>query len=121
MCINGMRKEMKIIALSKVQRYFEGLKKILFEHEYFGFEDAAQKYVDDLFFDIKTNLPIKSHKPAPKYFDKYGENMEYAVFKKSKHTSWYVFFRVYKEKDEDVYQIRYIANNHTIAQYFYFL
>ena len=111
---------MKIIALSKVQRYLESLKKILFEDEYFGFEDAAQKYVDDLFLDIKTNLPTKLHKQAPSYFDKYGENMEYAVFKKSRHTSWYVFFRIYKKYGEDVYQIRYIANNHTIAQYFDF-
>jgi len=30
--------------------------------------------------DIKINLPEKLHKPAPKYFDKYGKNMEYAVF-----------------------------------------
>ena len=112
---------MKIIALSKVRRYLEDLKWILFENEYFGFEDTAQKYVDDLFFDIKTNLPTKLHKPAPKYFDKYGENMEYAVFKRSKHTSWYVFFRVYKKDEEDIYQIRYISNNHTIAQHFYFL
>jgi hypothetical protein len=42
---------------------------------------------------------------------------KYAVFKESKNTHWYVFFRVYKKNGEDIYQVRYIANNHTVAQY----
>ena len=108
---------MKIVAIPKVQQYLESLKKILFEDEYFGFEDTAQKYVDDLFEDIKTNLPTHQHKPAPKYFDKYGKGMYYAVFRKSKNTQWYVFFIPYKEKGETIFLIRYIANNHVIAQY----
>jgi len=108
---------MKIIAIPKVQQYFESLKKILFENEYFGFEETAQKYVDDLFDDIKTNLPTRPSKPAPKYFEKYGKDMRYATFRKSKNTQWYVFFRMYKEKGEIIYQIRYIGNNHVIAQY----
>ena len=44
-------------------------------------------------------------------------NMYYTIFKKSKNTQWYVFFRVYKEKGEVIYQVRYISNNHVIAQY----
>ena len=108
---------MKIIAIPKVQLYLESLKKILFEKEYFGFEESAIKYVNDLFDDIATTLPIRQHKPAPKYFDRYGKYLEYAIFRKNKHTSWYVFFRTYKHTDETIYQIRYIANNHTIAQY----
>ena len=63
------------------------------------------------------NLPVKLHRPAPDYFNKYGKNMEYAVFKKNKHTQWYVFFRVYQKDGEIIYQVRYIGNNHTIAQY----
>jgi len=43
--------------------------------------------------------------------------MEYSIFRKSKRTAWYVFFRVYKEMGNEIFQIRYIANNHTIAQY----
>jgi len=108
---------MKIIAITKVQQYLEGIKKILFEEEYFGFEESAIKYVNDLFDEISNTLHICTHKPAPKYFDKYGKDMEYAVFRKNKRTSWYVFFRVYKINDEEIYQIRYIANNHTVAQY----
>jgi len=108
---------MKIIAIPKVQQYFESLKKILFENEYFGFEETAQKYVDDLFEDVKTNLPTRLKRPAPPYFDRYGKNMYYAVFVKNKRTQWYVFFRMYKKNGEDIYQIRYISNNHVIAQY----
>ena len=117
MSISGTRKKMKIIALPEVEKYLEDLKMILFEKEYFGFEEAAQKYVDDLFLDIKTNLPQKLKRPAPPYFDKYGKEMEYAVFKKNKRTSWYVFFRVYKDNENDIYQVRYIANNHSVAQH----
>jgi len=83
---------MKVIALPEVQQYLESLKKILFENEYFGFEDSAQKYVDDLFDDIITTLPTRLHKSAPKYFDTYGKGMEYTVFKKNQRTLWYVFF-----------------------------
>ena len=45
--------------------------------------------------------------------------MEYAVFKKSKRTSWYIFFNTYEDEQtgEDIYLVRYIGNNHTIAQY----
>jgi len=108
---------MKVTAIPKVQHYLEGLKKVLFEEEYFGFEESAIKYVNDLFDDIVETIAICPSKPAPKYFDKYGKNMEYVVFRKNKHTSWYVFFRVYKKNNEIIYQIRYIANNHSIAQY----
>jgi len=108
---------MKVIFLPRVRKYFENLIPILYEKEYFGFKETAKKYVDDLFDDIETNLPTCLHRYAPDYFDKYGKNMEFAVFKKNKHTQWYVFFRVYRKNDEEIYQVRYIGNNHTIAQY----
>jgi histone deacetylase complex regulatory component SIN3 len=108
---------MKVIALRSVIDYLNNLVLLLYENGYFGFKESAKKYVIDLFTEIKTNLPTMLHKPAPKYFDKYGKNMEYAVFRKNKHTSWYVFFRIYNKDGEDIYQVRYIANNHTIAQY----
>ena len=71
---------MKIVVLAKVQQYLESLKTILFEKEYFSFEDQAQSYVDELFDDIIANLPTQPPKPAPPYFDKYGKGMYYAVF-----------------------------------------
>jgi hypothetical protein len=108
---------MNVFFLPEVIEYFKNLGQILFQKEYFGFKESAHNYVDELVNDIKNNLPIFTHKPAPKYFDKYGKNMEYAVFRKSRHTQWYVFFRVYRVDNEKIFQVRYIANNHTVAQY----
>ncbi|MCL2651604.1 MAG: hypothetical protein FWD60_11360 [Candidatus Azobacteroides sp.] len=108
---------MKVIITPKVYEYLENLVIILFENDYFGHEDSARKYVDDLYYDIKTNLSILVKKRAPKYFDKYGKGMYYVNFRKNKHTQWYVFFRIYQERGEIIYQVRYIGNNHTVAQY----
>jgi len=108
---------MKVLILPEVRQYFYELSYILYEKDYFGFLDTSEKYVEDLVIDIKTNLPTMQHKPAPKYFDRYGKSMFYAVFRKNKNTQWYVFFRIYRENRELIYQIRYIGNNHVIAQY----
>ena len=108
---------MEITFLPEVMEYFEKLKKILFQKEYFGFKESAHRYVDELVDDIEFTLPTCQHKHAPPYFNKYGKNLEYAVFKKNKRTQWYVFFRVYWVNGEEIFQVRYIANNHTVAQY----
>lgn len=108
---------MKVIALQEVRKYLMELIHTLYEKEYFGFEENAQKYVEELFFDIKTNLPMKLKKPAPAYFERYGKKMLYSTFRKNKTTQWYVFFNVYQKDDEITFVIRYISNNHVIAQY----
>ena len=108
---------MKVIVIPKVYEYLENLVIILYENEYFGHENSARKYVDDLYDDINTNLSDCVKKRALKYFDKYGKGMYYTSFRKNKRTQWYVFFRIYRERGELIYQVRYIANNHTIAQY----
>jgi len=108
---------MKVIVTPGVYDYLENLVIILHENDYFGFEDSARKYVDDLYNNIINGLSTCVKKRAPKYFDKYGKGMYYISLIKSKHTHWYVFFRVYKKNGEDIYQVRYIANNHTVAQY----
>jgi len=108
---------MSVLFSHKVLEYLEYLVVILYERDYFGFLDSSERYVSELIDDIKKNLPIKQHKLSPKYFDKYGKGMKYAVFRKSKHTCWYVFFKTYTEKGETYYLVRYIANNHVIAKY----
>jgi len=108
---------MRILAIPEVIEYLDNLVDILFENNYFGFVADAIDYVDELRYDIKTKLHTKLHKPAPKYFDKYGKNMKYAVFPKNRRTTWYVFFKTYEKNGEKIYLVRYIANNHTIAQY----
>jgi len=109
---------MNVYAISEVKQYLNDLITILFEKGYFSFEDSAQKYVDELLDDIITDLPTKLKKPAPEYFtDRYGEGLYYAVFSKNKQTQWYAFFKIYQIKGELFYQVRFIANNHTVAQH----
>jgi len=108
---------MRVIFIPEVQDYLDSLIPVLYKNEYFGFEDSAIRYVDDLIDDIKANLPTYTHKPAPKYFDKYGKGMFYAAFRKNKQTVWYAFFTKYNENNNTIYLVRYIANNHTIAQH----
>jgi uncharacterized protein YkuJ len=100
-----------------MREYAKRLIRILYDEAYFGLEENAQKYVDDLFYDIESNLPTKRHKPAPRYFDKDGKGMKYAAFKKSRHTTWYAFFKTYEKNGETIYLVRYMANNHTVAHY----
>ena len=101
----------------EVLKYSEDLMQLLYEQGYFGFKEGAKKYVKELFDEITHSLPIRVHKSAPKYFEKYGKNLRYAAFRKSKHTIWYVFFDKYKENGETIYLVRYITNNHVAAKH----
>lgn len=108
---------MKVLTTPEVRQYFKELSHVLYERDYFSYLDYAERYVEELFADIKANLPTRLHKPAPKFFDKYGKNMYYATFRKNKQTSWYAFFTKYNENGDTTYLVRYIANNHTSAQH----
>lgn len=108
---------MKVIILPEVIDYFLELASIFYEKGYFGFEENAIQYTRELFEDIRDNLPNKHKKVAPRYFDKYGKGMHYAIFKRNKNTSWYVFFNIYHTKEETAYFVRYVSNNHMIAKY----
>lgn len=108
---------MRIIFLPEVLDYFNELTKLLYEKGYFGFEENALRYVDDLMTQIRKTLPGKQKKEAPQYFNRYGKNMLYITIRKNKNTHWYVFFTIYQDKKETVYLVRYISNNHMIAQY----
>ena len=108
---------MQVVIMPEVIEYFDNLVDVLFENNYFGFAEDAIEYVDELRHQIKTTLPTKLHKPAPKYFDRYGKGMKYAGFRKNKQTTWYVFFKTYIQDGKIIYVVRYIANNHVIAQY----
>ena len=110
---------MKYIVRPAVVHYLDELVAILFEKKYFSYGEDALTYVEELLDDIYKDLPTKQKKPAPEYFERYGTNMYYALFRKSRKTSWYVLFRQYHENGELVYQIRYITNNHVSdAKYF---
>jgi len=108
---------MMVLILPEVRQYFYELSYLLYQKNYFGFLDASERYVEELVLDITNNLPTKLHKPAPEYFNKYGRNMKYASFIKNKRTTWYAFFTKYNLNGKIIYLVRYIANNHTVAQY----
>lgn len=108
---------MKVILLPEVLEYFNKLTEVLYEEKYFSFEEKALQYVDDLLTEIETTLPNRQKKIAPSYFDRYGKGMHYSVFKKSKNTQWYVFFTVYENKKEIIYLVRFLSNNHRVAQF----
>lgn len=110
---------MKVLFLPEVRLYLQELEDILFEKEYFGFEESAVQYVRELIFEIENTLPMRVSKKAPHYFLRYGKGMHYSMFRKSKTTQWYVFFTKYQDNGEIVYLVRYISNNHVIAQYLY--
>ena len=108
---------MQVIILPEVLEYFEELAEILYEEGYFGFEESALDYFIELYDDIIANLPTKQHKHAPMFFDTYGKGMKYAVFRKSRRTCWYAFFKKYHKNGEIFFVVRYVANNHVIAQH----
>jgi hypothetical protein len=108
---------MRVLFTPKVQDFYYELEIILLEKEYFSYKETADKYVADLFYGIETNLPKVRHKVASLYFNQYGKGMYYAAFRKSRNTTWYAFFTKYSENGETIYLVRYISNNHVIAQY----
>ena len=97
----------QVITTKEVRKYLYDLIDILYEREYFGFED------------IEQNLPKKIRKPSPEHFDIYGYNMYYASFKKNQQTTWYVFFTIHYDycSNTQTFLIRYVSNNHMVAKY----
>jgi hypothetical protein len=110
---------MKVLALPEVRQYLYELSLILHEKGYFSYLDSSERYVEELFTDIKMTLPNRLRRHAPPYFERYGKDMYYAIFRKNKQTQWYVFFTIYESegKEDIIYLVRYISNNHVIAQY----
>lgn len=107
----------RVLFTPQVRKYFNTLIPVLYKLEYFSYLDGSKKYVKGLIDDIIAGLPTCLHKPAPPYFDKYGRNTYYAMFRKNKQTVWYVFFTLYDDNGDTVYLVRYIANNHVVAQH----
>ena len=108
---------MKVLFLPEVVNQFLNLAEVLYDGGYLGFKDAAIAYSEQLFRDIQTNLPIKVRKGAPAYFERYGTDLFYSAFKHSKQTTWYVFYSVHDVDGETTYLVRYLTNNHVIAQH----
>ena len=108
---------MSVLFLPEVSQQFVELAEILYDKGYLCFLDTAITYSESLFRQIQSELPYKVHRKAPDWFNRIGKDMSYAVFPKSHHTTWYVFFNMYEVGKETVYLVRYVSNNHVIAQH----
>ena len=108
---------MSVLFLPEVSNQFIEIAEVLYEKGYLGFLDSALEYSESLFREIQSDLPFKVHRKAPDWFDKFGEGMLYASFRKNNNTTWYVFFNVYNVGGEVVYLVRYLSNNHLIAHH----
>ena len=97
----------KIVSVSpNVTEYLKELVTILYEKEYFGFEEDAHQYVEKLKTAIYEDLPSLTHHEAPEELKNYGKR--YVKIRGSKNTMWYVFFSNMKNR----YLIQLIINNH---------
>ncbi len=108
---------MSVRFLPETRDYLEQLVTVPYRERYFSWLDRSRKYVDELVADILTTRPARHHKPAPRYFDRYGVGMWYAAFRRNRTTTWYIYFTKYDDDGQTVYLVRHIANNHTVAQY----
>lgn len=108
---------MKVLFLPEVSQQFVDLVDVLYDKGYMSFLDQALDYSESLFREIQNTLPFKVHRKAPKWFSRFGKDMDYSVFPKNDHTTWYVFFNVYAVGGETIYLVRYMSNNHVIAHH----
>jgi len=106
---------MKVVFSPQVENYLFNLIEVLYDKEYFGFKNSAINYVTELIQNIQKDLHTSPKKIAPKYFNKYGDNLYYTSFRLNKSTQWFVFFSTYIDDEELIYMVSYISNNHSIA------
>lgn len=98
----------KVIFEKVVLEYFDALVFSLFEDEYFGFPESAQKYVDKIVDFIISNISTFPHKRTPSTLQHLGSN--YIFYNTNSRTTWYIFF----EKGNQNYLITRIVNNYSI-------
>lgn len=84
----------KVLFLPEVADQFLELAEVLYQQGYLGLKGVAVNYSEQLFRDIQNTLPVKVKKDAPSYFKRYGNDLFYSSFPKSRHTTWYVFYSI---------------------------
>ncbi|HNL17562.1 MAG TPA: hypothetical protein PKJ74_11135 [Chitinophagales bacterium] len=93
--------------------FMKDLVTVLYEKDYFGFEDSALDYVFKLRKFVDNHINKITHHPAPSYFSKYKSGMKYISYQANKRTTWYIFFK----QIENRFLIYYITNNHFEGQF----
>ena len=74
---------MRVRFTPRVNDYLAELEAILYEKEYFGFEESAREYVHEMIGEIMTTLPTRVHRPVPRHFDPEGKGVWYATFRRA--------------------------------------
>jgi len=100
---------MRISYTKPVITYLNDLVDILYNKRYFSYEESAMEYVTELVQNMETTIHLKRKRKAPSYFSRYGKDLWYVSYPRSKQTTWYFFF---SRHADDNYVIRYITNNH---------
>jgi hypothetical protein len=96
----------QVVYKPHVEDYFFDLIEILYEENYFSFKENAYEYVENIRFNIETNIHLSHHKPTPKDLSHLGDY--YIFYNPNKQTTWYILF----DKREDKFLITSIFNNH---------
>lgn len=82
--------EKEIILQQDVNQFLQKLILILFEKDYFGFEEAAELYVSKIYDFIENDLSNFPPKKTPEKLVKFGG--KYTFYKANENTIWYIFF-----------------------------
>jgi hypothetical protein len=99
-----------IITSESVKFYLYELAILLVEKEYFGFIEAADKYVDDIIDYFENNIATAPRRVSTKKIRGYSKHVVYyVVYKRNKRTQWLVYFIT----EADDYLIIKVSNNHT--------
>ena len=96
----------KIIYQNDVLDYFDDLVYLLFNKEYFSYQENAEKYLEKLVHFVYHNIIDFPRRKTPQELKYLGSH--YIFYNSNKRTTWYIFF----EKDGDDYLITGILNNH---------
>ncbi len=105
---------MTVIYLPETEQYLLELIEVLYFEDYFAFPENAVEYVQNIRRYIEKTLQHSQvQREVPRYFERYGKNMNYITYKASRKTHWYIFY----QQLENIKLICYITNNHLAAHY----
>ncbi|MDX6188975.1 hypothetical protein SGQ83_06425 [Flavobacterium sp. Fl-318] len=100
--------KIEVVFTRGVIRYLDNLVVTLYEKEYFGSVDAAERYVSNIYDAVPEKIQKGLHKKTPTMLRYLGS--DYIFCKTNSRTTWYVFF----EKSKQNYLITGILNNYCI-------
>ena len=103
-----------VVFNENVKLLFFELIDNLYQKGYFGFLDEAKEYVLEIEQYFKSEIPnlhrLGLSKKAMPYFEKYGEDLFFIAYKRTKsRTTWYAFYEIF---DQGYFKVVHIINNH---------